>query len=53
MIDPSGLLKYELSSMVEEGYISEGFNEAEQSYEFAKQIQLYLEEAGLRVEISR
>ncbi len=53
MIDPSGLVKYELSNMIENGYVSDTFNEAEQSYDFARQIQTYLEEAGLRAEISR
>lgn len=53
MIDPSGLVKYELSSMVDDGYVSATFNEPQQSYDFAQMIQMYLQEAGLRVEISR
>lgn len=53
VLDPSGLVKYQYSSESDPGYTSESFNEANESYTFAMQIQSYLEEAGLRVLISR
>lgn len=53
MIDPSGMLKYDYLNEVDEGYTGPLFSEAVQSYSLALEIKSFLEEAGLRVEISR
>ena len=53
MIDPSGLVSYMNGPGVAEGYVSDVINEAQASYSLAEKIQQYLQDAGLKVEISR
>lgn len=53
LIDPSGLVSYLYGNGTEQGYSSDLITEDRASYELAIQIQMYLEEAGLRTQITR
>lgn len=53
LIDPSGLVSYLYGNGSEHGYASSIIDEAQASYDLALQIQLYLENAGLRVQLTR
>lgn len=53
VIDPSGLVSYLYGNGSEYGYASSVIDEAAASYDLALQIQMYLENAGLRVQLTR
>lgn len=53
LIDPSGLVSYLYGNGSDHGYVSGTIDEAEASYDLALQIQMYLENAGLRVQLTR
>lgn len=53
IIDPSGLAAAMSGPIYEEGYNENGFEESRVSYQLAMQVQSYLEDAGVRTEITR
>lgn len=53
LIDPSGLESYLNSTAYATGYTSATIDESAASYQFAEEIKSYLQEAGLRVEVTR